>query len=121
MKKHQEYRKFIDLEKRRNKRKSADLFKVKLATEDANYPGIIENVSNSGMHIISSSKKSVASFIPETIVKLAIKPADGTEAELHCEVRWVHINKTPIHGLTYRMGMELLQYPPEYKEFFRGL
>jgi len=32
---------------------------------------------------------------------------------LNCEVRWVHINKTPIHGLTYRMGMEVVQPFPE--------
>lgn len=118
MKRHKEYNKFIDLEKRRNKRKPADLFEVKLASENVNYAGIIENVSKNGMHVIASSKHSVASFIPETIVKLAIKPADGGEADLHCEVRWVHINKTPIHGLTYRMGMELLQQPPECKELF---
>jgi hypothetical protein len=103
------------MEKRHSKRKRASL-DAKLICSGKNYTGFIENICEHGLHLITASKKSKTSFIPEKILKLKIQNK-GNKKSLNCEIRWVHINKTPIHGLTYRMGMKILKQPPEYKEF----
>jgi hypothetical protein len=63
------------------------------------------------LHIIASTEKRVASFIPEEKVNLKFRSSSSKRMNLDCEVRWVHINKTPIHGLMYRMGMEIIGTP----------
>jgi hypothetical protein len=45
------------------------------------------------------------------------KSSREKEIKLHGEVRWVHINRTPIHGLTYRMGVELMKVTHEYEKY----
>lgn len=110
-------KKLFNVEKRRSQRKSVSL-DAKLVDDNENYSGLIENICEHGLHLIAAPKKNKSSFIPEEIFELKVQNASGTEACLHCEVRWVHINKTPIHGLTYRMGMEVVQQPPEYNEFY---
>ncbi len=108
------------MEKRRSERKRVNL-DAKIATNGTDSTGFIENICEHGIHIITASGKSAASFIPETILDLKVQHKAATKARLLCEVRWVHINKTPIHGLTYRMGIEILKAPPEYSEFINAL
>jgi len=108
------------MEKRRSARKSVSL-DARLTVNETNSTGFIENICEHGLHLITASWKSKSCFIPERIIELKVQNASGSEACLNCEVRWVHINKTPIHGLTYRMGMEILNQPPGYNEFLNAL
>jgi hypothetical protein len=107
------------MEKRRSKRKLVELDASLVSNKGKNY-GFIENLCEHGLHIITPSVRVKKSYIPESVVELNINPL-GNKANLHCEIRWVHLNKTPIHGLTYRMGLEILNQPPAYKEFVKGL
>lgn len=107
------------MEKRRSERKCVSL-DARIAKNGADSAGFIENMSEHGLHLITAAGKRKASFVPETILELKLQNQSGCKASLHCEVRWVHINKTPIHGLTYRMGMEILTAPPEYNVFLNA-
>ena len=98
------------MEKRRSKRKPVNL-ETDLTVNGVNYAGFVENICDHGLHIIVSSPKKVAPFIPENKINLNFSPSLSEKINLHCEVRWVHINKTPIHGLMYRMGMEIIEIP----------
>lgn len=108
------------MEKRRSERKNVNL-DVKLTTNGESSSGFIENICEHGLHLITASREISSSFIPETVIELKVQNPLGSKASLNCEVRWVHINKTPIHGITYRMGMEILKQPPQYNEFLTGL
>jgi hypothetical protein len=108
------------MEKRCFKRKPVSL-DAELISNGTSYPGFIESISEHGLHVIAASKKSVTSFIPETIINIKIQSPSGKKVNLNCEIRWVHINKTPIHGLTYRMGSEILKQPPGYMKFIDTL
>lgn len=108
------------MEKRRSKRKPVSMG-TSLKAEGTNCSGFIENICEHGFHLITSSGERKAAFIPEAIFELELPDNSGTMASLHCEVRWVHINKTPIHGLTYRMGMEILNQTPEYQQILNTL
>ncbi len=94
------------MEKRRSKREPVNL-KAEIVFDGVNYPGFVENVCHEGLHIVASSEQCVTSFIPERIINLKFRSQSKDKIDLHCEVRWVHINKTPVHGLTYRIGMEI--------------
>lgn len=109
-----------NMEKRRSKRKPVSL-DTSLIAEGANCSGYIENICEHGFHLITSSSDTKSAYIPEAIFELEVPDKSGTMASLQCEVRWVHINKTPIHGLTYRMGMEILNQPPEYQAILNTL
>ena len=100
------------MEKRRSKRKTVNL-ETDLTFDGVNYPGFVENICDHGLHIIAASKERVVSFIPERTINLKFQSSLSLREKinLHCKVRWVHINKTPIHGLTYRMGMEIKKIP----------
>lgn len=108
------------MEKRRSERKHVSL-DAQIAASDVDSTGFIENICEHGLHVIAASGQIKTSYIPETILELKVRDQSGSNASLHCEVRWVHINKTPIHGLTYRMGVEILKAPPEYNEFYSAL
>jgi hypothetical protein len=98
------------MEKRRSTRITVNL-ETDLNFNGLNYSGFVENICDHGLHIIASSPKRVASFIPEKKINLKFSPSFCDKINLHCEVRWVHINKTPIHGLMYRVGMEIIETP----------
>ncbi len=108
------------MEKRRSKRKQVSL-NGNFICENAAYDFFIENLSENGLHLISASKNGVISFIPETTFELNLNSALDGKKNLFCEIRWVHINKTPIHGYTYRLGSEILQQPSEYLDFLNNL
>ncbi len=109
------------MEKRRSKRKPVDLLKVDVIADGIKSTGVIENITKYGMHLITASKNSEATLVPETILELQFKSSEVTIKNLFCEIRWVHINKTPIHGLTYRMGMEVVKYPADFNEILTTL
>ena len=94
----------MDKEKRQSKRKPLN-FKTKISLNGRSYPSVIENLSQRGMHVIAATGNKAVPFVPETMIHVELPPSKGDKSEIKCEVRWVHINKTPIHGFTYRMGM----------------
>jgi len=108
------------MEKRRSERKNVGL-DVKLVGNGMSSSGFVENICEHGLHLITASGEISSSFIPETVLELTVMNPSGKRTNLSCEVRWVHINKTPIHGLTYRMGMEILKRSSRYSEFLSGL
>jgi len=107
------------MEKRRSMRKPVNLLAADLIFNGNKYPGVIEDVCEHGMKFIAASKKSIASFVPEKVFELKLRSDTSKVTCLNCEVRWVHINKTPIHGLTYRMGMEVVQHSAEFGDVLR--
>ncbi len=108
------------MEKRRSQRKPVKL-DATVCADGMDWAGYIENICEHGFHLITASQRSKSYFIPEAILELQVDNPAGKKAKLQCEVRWVHINKTPIHGLTYRMGMEILGRPSEYNKIINHL
>jgi hypothetical protein len=42
----------------------------------------------------------------------------GETLNLNCEVKWLHTYKTSPHDLTNGMGIEIIDTPQEYRDFF---
>jgi hypothetical protein len=111
----------LNREKRDSERKNSACIDAEFVSTGIRYQGVIENICDKGVHAIAASEACVDSFIPEKFVEINFTLPSGDKISLHCEVRWVHINKTPIHGLTYRMGMEVVKNSPEYAKFLNTL
>lgn len=107
---------FAKMEKRRSKRINNN-FEANFISGRKKCAGVIENFSKSGLLVIAASIKSVTTFIPETTVTLKFQCSKRVEINLQCEIRWVHINKIPLYGFRYRMGVEIIDPPARYKEF----
>jgi len=111
----------MDFEKRRSDRKELNPRDVKITCHDLLYKGVIENMSAHGLFIITVSWEHVAEFIPEAVFEIEIHTGSKEKSKLHCEVRWVHINRTPFYGFTYRMGVDILPQSPGYDDYLFNL
>jgi hypothetical protein len=54
-------------------------------------------------------------------VRSCLLPKGARKTNLHCVIRWVHINKVPLHGFRYRMGVEIKDPPSEFRAFLKTL
>ena len=108
------------MKKRRSKR-TVNILNAELISRGKKYVGVIENFSKSGLLVIAASIKSVTTFIPETTLKLKFQYSKGGKINLHCEIRWVHINRVPLHGFRYSMGVEIKDPPSEFRAFLKTL
>jgi len=106
------------MEKRSLKRKIVTL-KAEIVSCGKSYAGFIENISEDGIYMITAPTETEISFLTGTTLGLKFQLPSGGTQNLHCKVMWSY--KTPPHGLTHSIGMEIINPPPEYKEFLKTL
>jgi hypothetical protein len=108
------------MEKRHPKRVIVSLV-AELISEDKSYVGIIENLSEKGIFMKISSTNTAIGFIPGNTPMVKFQISSGETLNLRCEIRWLHTYKTPTHDLINKIGMEIIDPPTRYKEFFKTL
>jgi hypothetical protein len=91
---------------------------AELISNSVGYKGYIMNLSDDGLYVITTPTKSSIDFIPGNALQVKFQDHSGKTLNLHCEVEWLHIHKTPPSGLTNSMGIEILDTPQEYRDFF---
>ena len=79
----------------------------------------IENISEVGIYLITSYSKAVTDLPPGTSLELTVKFPNGESQHLNCKVKWQY--KTPPHGVTNSMGMEIVDPPHSYMESLKSL
>lgn len=92
--------------------------KAELSSSRENYEGYIMNLSDDGIYVVTTPTRSSMDFIPGNTLQVKIQDHSGKTLNLQCEVDWLHIHKAPPHGLTNSMGMEIIDTPQEYRDFF---
>lgn len=108
-------------EKRRSGRKDLKPRDVKITFHDLPYRGVVENMSIHGLFLITVSWEHVPLFVPEAVFELEMQTEQDEKAKLLCEVRWVHINRTPFYGFTYRMGVDIIPHSSGYDDYLFNL
>lgn len=93
------------MERRRSQRINVG-FNAELISEGISYAVVIENLSETGINVITSPAKNAIDFTPKTPLELNFQPQAGETLNLNCRVIWSH--KVLPHGLTNRIGMEIL-------------
>ncbi len=105
------------MERRRSKRIFAS-FNTELTSGGKSYTGIIENLSENGVGVYmeTAPTKNTIDCTPGTTLQLKFQPISGETLYLHCKVKWSH--KTPPHGLTNSIGMEIIEPPWDRSDYF---
>jgi len=78
----------------------------------------IENLSDSGIYMITAPSKS-KDYEPGRKLLLKLELATGKTLNLQCNVKWSYDNSP--EDLTNSVGLEILDPPKEYKDFIRTL
>ena len=78
----------------------------------------IENLSESGIYIITSRSKNYK-YVPGTGLDLELELSNGEIINLNCNVKWSYNNS--YEEQTNSVGLEIVDPPFEYKEFIKNL
>jgi hypothetical protein len=90
--------------------------KVEIISGDISCEGVIENLSENGIFVITFPAQTTIDFIPETPLQLNFRTLLGETLNLRCKVIWS--SKTPPHGLTSRIGMEIIEPAWDKSNYF---
>ncbi len=93
-------------------------FRAKLISDKV-YPAIVENLSGNGLYIRAASKEPTSELTPGKTLKVNFNSESGEEISLLCRILWSY--KTPPHGITDSLGMEIIYPLSNYEEFFKAL
>jgi hypothetical protein len=106
------------MERRRSKRLTVNLKAERLScSKDCSV--FIENLSETGIQMISAPAKNADLFVPGAPVDLRLKTGKGGVIHLKCNVKWSYDNSE--EDLTNSVGLEIVDPPFEYKELIQGL
>jgi hypothetical protein len=105
-------------------RRRSDRIQIRLKAErisgDSSQSVFIENMSESGICMITAPSGHSVAFQPGTEVVLKLELSTGNTLDINCRVVWSY-QKTPPDGLTNNVGMEVIDPPLKYKELIETL
>ncbi len=107
------------MEKRRSKRVKVDL-KAERISGNEQYGVFIENISEYGIHMLTTHSKKHHQYFPGADVDLKFRLSSGKTIDLRCQVRWAH-SKIPPNGITDSIGLEIINPPQQYLAFVKAL
>jgi hypothetical protein len=96
------------MKKRRSKRIVIGL-KAEIISGGISCEGVIDNLSEDGIFVITAPSKTEMDFTSGTILEVNFQFMSEETLHLKCKVKWSH--KTPPHHLTHRIGMEIIESP----------
>lgn len=105
------------MERRRQKRVTVNL-KAERITCTRNCSVFIENLSESGIYMITAPARN-NEYVPGTEIDLELELAGGKVISLNCYVKWA-VSNTP-NDLTNSVGLEIIDPPDEYRKFVSTL
>ncbi len=104
-----------DMNKRRAERLMMG-FRAKFMQGGVNYSGVIENISTTGIYLVTAPTKTAMELAPGTMLELMFEPLPGETLNFHCKVKW-H-KKTSPHELTDMIGMEIINPQWDKSNYF---
>lgn len=107
------------MDKRRKDRIDESL-DAEIISGGVSYSGIIMNFSEAGLYMVTATANSVVDITPSTLLQLKCSLPSGEKVELKCEVKWFQTKPSP-HGVSFSMGMEIVNPPKEYKDFIDSI
>ena len=107
------------MEKRRSQRIKVDL-KAERISGDETHGIFIENISETGIHIITAHEKEHREYFPGRDVDLKLFLSSGGVLSLRCKVKWLCPEVLP-NNLIDSIGLEIIDPPLRYIEFIKTL
>ncbi len=103
------------MEKRQSKRIVIG-FKVQITSGEKTCEGMIEDLSEVGVGVITVPAGNELHFSPGEMVDLKFQPHPDETLNCQCKIKW--LSKDPSHGLTTRVGMEIIDPPWDKSGYF---
>ena len=66
--------------------------------------------------MVTATANSIVDITPSTLLQIKCTIPSGEQIELKCEVKWFQTKPSP-HGVSFSMGMEIINPPKVYKDF----
>lgn len=107
------------MERRRSKRIQVNL-RAERISGDEKHAVFIENISEHGIHLITTSSHTHKKFAPGTEIELKFKLSTGETINLCSKVRWADF-RIPPEKATDSIGLEIIDPPLHYIRFVRAL
>ena len=103
---------------RRNGRRTGISLVAEVRLDGIRYAGFLENLSERGICVCMepSPSETITDFIDGTTLQLNFKPPLESALYLNCKVKWTY--KNPPYGFMNSIGMEIVDPPPHYRNFF---
>ena len=105
-----------DKERRLSKRLTVSMKAERISCTN-NCSVFIENLSDTGIHMITAPAKNPNLFVPGSAIQLKLKIATGNTIKLQCKVKWAYDNSP--EDLTNSVGLEILDPPDTYLKFVK--
>ncbi len=86
-------------------------YKAEIIYNGQSYSGIIEDLCEYGVCVITSPIKDSVDFQQNAKIDIKFKPHPNETLTLNCIIKWS--NKIHPEGVTYKIGMEIID-PPWY-------
>ena len=93
------------MEKRRSDRISIG-FKAELVSGETSCKGDVDNLSHEGACVITIPTDIPIVFERDNVYELRFHLFSGDLLNLECKIKWAR--KTPTHGLTWKVGLEII-------------
>lgn len=106
-----------DKERRNSKRLTVNLKAERLSCSN-NCSVFIENLSETGIHMITAPAKNPKLFVPGSAVELKLKTTNGKTIKLQCNVKWAYDNSP--EDMTNSVGLEIIDPPDAYLAFVKN-
>lgn len=101
---------------RRSSQRIITGYKVELLSGDNSHTGIIENLSASGVNVLTDPLDAEIEFLPNESIELKFKAHTGKAVILKCTIMWS--SKIPPDNVRHRIGMKLLEMPWDKFDYF---
>jgi len=105
-------------EKRHHNRKLVSL-DAKIISGGTTYSGIIVNLSEEGIFMLTATSDVTIDFNPESRLRLIAELPTKEILGMECNVKWFQ-KKTSTGGPRFKIGMEIIDPPLTYIEFARA-
>jgi hypothetical protein len=107
------------MERRRFKRIKVNL-RAERISGDEKYAVFIENISEHGIHMITTSSHTHKKYKSGTELELKFKLPTGETINLHCKTQWAY-SRIPPEKVIDSIGLEIIDPPLQYIKFVRAL
>jgi hypothetical protein len=94
-------------------------YRAELAYGDTRYPGFVGNLSKNSLYMITFPVSTPLTLTRGTTLQVRLDPPSKESICLHCKVMWAY--KTPPHGLTHSIGMQIIDSFPNFQDLMDDL
>ncbi|RJR22335.1 MAG: PilZ domain-containing protein [Nitrospiraceae bacterium] len=80
-------------------------YKTEILYGNKTYTGVVENISASGVNVLTDELDPGIDFLPDENIELKFESREGVPVVLKCSIMWT--SKIPPHNIRHRIGMEI--------------